>query len=95
MFIDRTNCGYSLMVKFLLAKENMRVRFPLPAFSFYIFYIYDYLTINYLLIIIKIKKSTIFFYIYFSLSFFTLYTVDLFNKIYYYCKFYTFSGDGI
>lgn len=23
--------GYSLMVKFLFAKENMRVRFPLPA----------------------------------------------------------------
>lgn len=28
---NETKSGYSLMVKFLLAKEKTRVRFPLPA----------------------------------------------------------------
>jgi hypothetical protein len=60
------NCEYSLMVKFLLAKENMRVRFPLPAFLFK-YFIYDYydLLINHLLIKTQRKKQSkvfIFFY---------------------------------
>ena len=28
---ERKKCGYSRMVKFLFAKEKMRVRFPLSA----------------------------------------------------------------
>ena len=99
MFLYITNCGYSLMVKFLLAKENMRVRFPLPAFDFYISYIYYYygLTIiNQLLIITKIKKVLQFiFYVYFSLYFCTLQIYLRQFIIICYCKFYTFSGDGI
>lgn len=59
---ERIKCGYGRMVKFLFAKEKMRVRFPLSAHDKVMYYDKKFGIVDYD-IIVRVSSSILPFYL--------------------------------